>query len=108
MSRNLDIIKTVKRKIKLIVAVFQFHTLSSVLTLICMNDLTGSKVLIGKPILCLYFLHITRPRRRNQLCKISCRSIKGLRCGGGPKIACSHRKAESSITLHCTTVHAVI
>jgi hypothetical protein len=46
--------------------------------------------------------------RLTQLCKISYRSVKGLRCGGGPKIACSHRKAESSITLHCTTVHAVI
>jgi hypothetical protein len=41
------------------------------------------------------------------LCKISYRSLKGLQCGGGPKIACSHRKAESSIVLHCTTVHAV-
>jgi hypothetical protein len=28
--------------------------------------------------------------------------------GGGPKIACFHRKAESSIILHCTAVHAVI
>jgi hypothetical protein len=42
------------------------------------------------------------------LCKISYRSVKGLRRGGGPKIACSHRKAESSIILHCTTVKAVI
>jgi hypothetical protein len=25
----------------------------------------------------------------------------------GPKIGCSHKKAESSIILHCTTVHAV-
>jgi hypothetical protein len=33
---------------------------------------------------------------------------RDLRWGGGPKIACSHRKAESSIILHCTTVHAVI
>jgi hypothetical protein len=39
------------------------------------------------------------------------RSVKGLRnlrCCGAPKIACSHRKAESFITLHCTAVHAVI
>jgi hypothetical protein len=42
------------------------------------------------------------------LCKVSYRSVKGLRCGGGTIIACSHRKAESSITLHCTAVHAVI
>jgi hypothetical protein len=33
---------------------------------------------------------------------------RGLRRGGGPKIACSHRNAESSIILHCITVHAVI
>jgi hypothetical protein len=33
MLRNLDIIKTIKRKIKLIAAVFQLYTLSSVLTL---------------------------------------------------------------------------
>jgi hypothetical protein len=52
MLRNLDIIKTIKRKIKLIVAVLQLYTLSSVLTLTCVNDLTGSKVLIGELILC--------------------------------------------------------
>jgi hypothetical protein len=52
MLQILDIIKTIKRKIKLIVAVFQVYTLSSVLTLTCMNDLTGSKVLIGERILC--------------------------------------------------------
>jgi hypothetical protein len=28
--------------------------------------------------------------------------------GRGPKITCSHRKAESSIILHCITVHAVL
>jgi hypothetical protein len=33
---------------------------------------------------------------------------QGVTAGRGPKIACSHRKAESSIILHCTTVHAVI
>jgi hypothetical protein len=33
---------------------------------------------------------------------------QGLRCGGGPKFACSHWKEESSITLLCTTVHAVM
>jgi hypothetical protein len=32
----------------------------------------------------------------------------GLRRGAGPKIACSHREAESSITLHCTAVSAAI
>jgi hypothetical protein len=52
MLKILDIIKTIKRKIKLIVVVFQVYTLSSVLTLTCMNDLTGSKVLIGERILC--------------------------------------------------------
>jgi hypothetical protein len=48
MLRILDIIKIVKRKIKLIAAVFQLYSLSSVLTLTCMNDLTGAKVLIGR------------------------------------------------------------
>jgi hypothetical protein len=46
MLKILDIIKTIKRKIKLAVAVLQLYTLSSVLTLSCMNDLTGTKVLI--------------------------------------------------------------
>jgi hypothetical protein len=52
MLRKLDIIKTIKRKIKPIIAVLQLYTLSSVLTLTCMNDLTGSNVLIGELILC--------------------------------------------------------
>jgi hypothetical protein len=51
MLRILDIIKTIKRQIKLIAAVLQLYTLSSVLTLTCMNDLTGAKVLIGERIL---------------------------------------------------------
>jgi hypothetical protein len=51
MLRILDTIKTIKRK-KLIAAVFQLCSLSSVLTLTCMNDLTGAKVLIGELILC--------------------------------------------------------
>jgi hypothetical protein len=50
--RNVDIIKTVKREIKLIVAVSQLYTLSSVPTITCMSDLTGSKVLIDEVILC--------------------------------------------------------
>jgi hypothetical protein len=33
---------------------------------------------------------------------------QGVTVWRGPKIACSHRKAESSIILHCTTAHAVI
>jgi hypothetical protein len=33
---------------------------------------------------------------------------QGVTVGRGSKIACSHRKAESSIILHCTTVHAVM
>jgi hypothetical protein len=52
MSRISDISKPIKRKMKLIAAVFQLYTLSSVLTLKCMNDLTGSKVLIGELFLC--------------------------------------------------------
>jgi hypothetical protein len=52
MLRILDIIKTFKRKIKLTVAVLQLYSLSSVLTLTCMNDLIGAKVLIGERILC--------------------------------------------------------
>jgi hypothetical protein len=52
MLRILDIIKTIKRKIKLIAGVFKLFTLSSVLTLTCVNDLTDAKVLIGKLILC--------------------------------------------------------
>jgi hypothetical protein len=52
MLKNSDIIKTIKRKLKLIAAVFQLYTLSSVLTLTCMNDLTVSEVLIGERILC--------------------------------------------------------
>jgi hypothetical protein len=52
MLRILDNIKTIKWKITLTVAVLQLYTLSSVLTLTCMNDLTGSKVLIGDLILC--------------------------------------------------------
>jgi hypothetical protein len=51
MLRILDTIKTIKRK-KLIAAVFQLCSLSSFLTLTCMNDLTGSKVLIGELLLC--------------------------------------------------------
>jgi hypothetical protein len=51
---------------------------------------------------CYHFWHIAWPCRLNQLCKILYRSVKGLRCGRGPKIVCSHRKAESSITLRCT------
>jgi hypothetical protein len=51
MLRILDTIKTIKRK-KLIAAVFQLCSLSSFLTLTCMNDLTGAKVLIGELILC--------------------------------------------------------
>jgi hypothetical protein len=51
MLRILDIIKTIKKKEK-IAAVFQFYTLSSVLTLTCMNDLTGAKVQIGELLLC--------------------------------------------------------
>jgi hypothetical protein len=50
--------------------------------------------------------HVTSPTLL--LCKISYRSVKGLRWDGGPKVACSHRKAESSIRLPRTTVHAVI
>jgi hypothetical protein len=57
---------------------------------------------------CCHSLHIMLSRQHYQLCKISYRSVKGLRCGGGPKIAFSHRKAESSIALYCTTVHVVI
>jgi hypothetical protein len=51
MLRILDVIKTIKRKLKLIAAVFQLYPLSSVVTLTCMNDLTGAKVLIGERIL---------------------------------------------------------
>jgi hypothetical protein len=47
----LDVIKAVRRKIKLIAAVWQLYTLSSVLTLTCMNDLTGAKELIGELLL---------------------------------------------------------
>jgi hypothetical protein len=36
--------------------------------------------------------------RRNQLCKLSERSVKGFLFGGCPKIACSHR-AQSPLTL---------
>jgi hypothetical protein len=65
MLKILDIIKTIKRNVKLIVAVFQLYTLSSVLTLKCMNDLTDSKVRIGEMILCnavkdTYFTSILR------------------------------------------------
>jgi hypothetical protein len=42
--------------------------------------------------------------RSNQLCKIQCDRLMGF---WGPKIACSQMKAESSIILHCTTVHVV-
>jgi hypothetical protein len=52
MLRNLHIIKTVKTKMKLIVVILQLCIVSSVLTLTCMNDLTGSKVLIGELLLC--------------------------------------------------------
>jgi hypothetical protein len=52
MLRILDFIKTIKRKMKLIAAVFQLYTLSSVLKQTCMNDLTCAKVLIGELILC--------------------------------------------------------
>jgi hypothetical protein len=38
------------------------------------------------------------PDQRNQLYKISCRSVKGFLFGDPPKIACSHRKAKSSLT----------
>jgi hypothetical protein len=48
MSRILDIIKTMKRKIKVIAAVLQLYTLSSVLMLTCMNDFTGSKVMMSE------------------------------------------------------------
>jgi hypothetical protein len=43
--RNLYIIETIKRQIKLIAAVLQLYTLSSVLTLTCIKDLTVAKVL---------------------------------------------------------------
>jgi hypothetical protein len=33
---------------------------------------------------------------------------QGVTVWRGSKIACSHRKAESCITLRCTTVHVVI
>jgi hypothetical protein len=52
MLRNLDITETIRRKMKLILTVLQLYILSSVLTLTCMNDLTGAKVLIGERILC--------------------------------------------------------
>jgi hypothetical protein len=52
MLRILNIIKPIKRKMKLIAAVLQLYTLSSVVTLTCMNDLTVAKVLIGEQILC--------------------------------------------------------
>jgi hypothetical protein len=52
MLRILEIIKPIKRKMKLIAAVLQLYTFSSILTLTCMNDLTGSKVLIGELVLC--------------------------------------------------------
>jgi hypothetical protein len=52
MLRILDIIETIKRKMKLIAAILQSYTLSSVLTLTCMNDLSGAKVLLGERILC--------------------------------------------------------
>jgi hypothetical protein len=52
MLKILDIIKTVKRKIKLITAALQLYILSSFLTLTYTNDLTGAKVLIGELILC--------------------------------------------------------
>jgi hypothetical protein len=51
MLRILDTIKTIIRR-KLIAAVFQLCSLSSVLTLTCMNDLTGAKVLMGELLLC--------------------------------------------------------
>jgi hypothetical protein len=51
MLRILVVIKTIKRNMKPIVAVFQLCTSSSVLTLTCMNDLTGAKVLTGERIL---------------------------------------------------------
>jgi hypothetical protein len=57
---------------------------------------------------CYNFRHIAWPHRRYQLCKISYRSVEGLRRGRGPKIACSYRKVGSSIILHCTTAHVVI
>jgi hypothetical protein len=70
MLRILVIIKTIKRKIKLIVAVFQLYTSSSVLTLTCMNDLTGSQVLIGELILSdavkdIYFTSMTMLKKLN-------------------------------------------
>jgi hypothetical protein len=52
MLRILDISETIKRKLNLIAAVFQLYTLSSVLTLTCMNDLTGARVLMGELLLC--------------------------------------------------------
>jgi hypothetical protein len=52
MLRILDIIKTIKGKIKMMVAIFQLYSLSSVLTLTCTNDLICAKVLIGELILC--------------------------------------------------------
>jgi hypothetical protein len=64
MLRISDIIKPIKRKMKLTTAVFQLegYAFSSVLTLTCMNDLTGSKVLIGELILCnaVKDLYLTR------------------------------------------------
>jgi hypothetical protein len=52
MLRILDITKTIKINIKLIAVVLQLYTLSSPLTLTCMNDLTGPKVLMGELCLC--------------------------------------------------------
>jgi hypothetical protein len=70
MLRILDIIKPIKRNMKLIAAVFQLYTLSSVLMLTCMNDLTGSKVLIGELILCnavkdIYFSSMMKFKNEN-------------------------------------------
>jgi hypothetical protein len=41
----------------------------------------------------------------NESFKISRRSVKSFKFLQGSKIACSYRKAESSLTLHCTNVH---
>jgi hypothetical protein len=51
MLKSLDNTETIRRCITLIAAVLQMYTLSSVLTLTCVNDLTGANVLKGERIL---------------------------------------------------------